>query len=187
MGAAALVRISTPESAGPAAHYTLRLAVGDGRLVSPDGLNSLAHESQDYCSNIAVCVRTQATASLILAVYDDSVPFMGDEALLAVCKGRDYTIKAFVAFRQKVLAKVKQLTAAAGGSPKKKLKKSTSGSSSNSSGAVTCRLIEQVLWCNAVEDGSARGTCFKKKKPPAKKKALGGAAKVTGRKRKGTK
>ena len=51
----------------------------------------------------------QAMASLILAVYEPNIPFMGDEALIAVCGGRKYTAKDYVIFRNKILKKVELL------------------------------------------------------------------------------
>eukprot|EP00898_Chlorokybus_atmophyticus_P000267 jgi/Chlat1/1240/Chrsp115S00754 len=58
-----------------------------------------------------------ATASAILSVYDDSVPFMSDEAMAAALPGRSikYTVKEYQEFIRAVRAKAEALSSVKGG------------------------------------------------------------------------
>jgi len=101
-------------------------------------------------------------ATLILSVFDPKIPFMGDEALLAVVGERKYTIKDFKVFFAKVTAKVAALN--------KAIKpKASAGVQSH----ISCSDVERALWCEAVEGGTPRGTCFRRKKA-VKSKAITG-------------
>ena len=111
-------------------------------------------------------------ASLILAVYEPNIPFMGDEALIAVCGGRKYTAKDYVIFRNKILKKVEQLEKSFQNMTKPEAEADAEADATSTSTAtaalpqISCRFVEQVLWCEAVVAGTPRGTCFKKKKTP---------------------
>ena len=76
----------------------------DGNMAVP--LDAVKEALQVLCELKGV---GPATASAILSAYDPSIPFMSDEALLAVIQSKEYTAKAFVNLTSAVRRKAEEL------------------------------------------------------------------------------
>ncbi|TYZ56894.1 hypothetical protein PybrP1_003619 [[Pythium] brassicae (nom. inval.)] len=117
-----------------------------------------------------------ATASAVLAAYDNMAPFMADEALEAIAHvigARKYTLGHYMAFAEQMAAKAAWLTAQAAPSP----------DDDGSSGAWSAQRVQLCLYAAAhsrtqsgeVAASPAKATTAAKKRAAASKKASGGS------------
>ncbi|KAK1934533.1 hypothetical protein P3T76_011142 [Phytophthora citrophthora] len=109
-----------------------------------------------------------ATASAVLAAYDDNVPFMADEALEAIADiigPRKYTLPHFLSFAEQLRAKAKWLNDQRAANDDEK---------AGDADLWTAQRVQLCLYVDA-HDGAATAATSSKKKtvPPAAKRKRG--------------
>ncbi|KAF1785427.1 hypothetical protein GQ600_3344 [Phytophthora cactorum] len=101
-----------------------------------------------------------ATASAVLAAYDENVPFMADEALEAIAGiigPRKYTLPHFLSFAEQLRAKAKWLNEQRAANDDEK---------AGDSESWTAQRVQLCLYVEA-HDGAATGSVSSKKKAPS--------------------